>query len=85
MNNMSKIEKVQKRIKIITGIAMLMLMVGILALLSTATELTYMGISGARFLLIFVIGIALTYGGVRIISSLDEIIEEKDFLKELYK
>ena len=50
---MSKIEKVQKRIKIITGVAMLMLLVGILALLSTATELTYMGISGLRFLLIF--------------------------------
>lgn len=82
---MSKIEKVQKRIKIITGIAMLMLLVGILALLSTATELTYMGISGVRFLLIFVIGVGLTYGGVRIISSLDEIIEEKDFLKQLYK
>ena len=41
---MSKIEKVQKRIKIITGVAMLMLLVGILALLSTATELTYMGL-----------------------------------------
>lgn len=82
---MSKIEKVQKRIKIITGIAMLMLLVGILALLSTVTELTYMGISGVRFLLIFVMGVALTYGGVRIISSLDEIIGEKDFLKQLYK
>lgn len=82
---MSKIEKVQKRIKIITGIAMMMLLVGILALLSTVTELTYMGISGVRFLLIFVMGVALTYGGVRIISSLDEIIEEKDFLKQLYK
>lgn len=82
---MSKIEKVQKRIKIITGVAMLMLLVGILALLSTATELTYMDISGVRFLLIFVMGVALTYGGVRIISSLDEIIEEKDFLKQLYK
>lgn len=82
---MSKIEKVQKRIKIITGVAMLMLLVGILALLSTVTELTYMGISGLRFLLIFVMGVALTYGGVRIISSLDEIIEEKDFLKQLYK
>ena len=85
MNNMSKIEKVQRRIKIITGIAMLMLLVGILALLSTVTELTYMGISGVRFLLIFVMGVALIYGGVRIISSLDEIIEEKDFLKQLYK
>lgn len=83
--NMKKIEKVQKRIKIITGIAMLMLMVGILALLSTATELTYMGISGVRFLLIFVIGVALTYGGAHIISVLDDIIEEKDFLKKLYK
>lgn len=82
---MSKIEKVQRRIKIITGIAMLMLLVGILALLSTVTELTYMGISGVRFLLIFVMGVALIYGGVRIISSLDEIIEEKDFLKQLYK
>lgn len=82
---MSKIEKVQKRIKIITGVAMLMLLVGILALLSIATELTYMGISGVRFLLIFVMGIALTYGGVRIISSLDEIVEENNFLKKLYK